>query len=313
MEFPDEKAITLNLDDGSASVEPLSEDACVEIVCGRPFVDVAGNSLLASSHSESRRNVSSSWSGGVSEEAACGRTETSATNDATSQIGLRKEWMRSALGEHASVASFAAFAIALMTNHAPSRLVEDSLKAALDEVRHAKASFDIASKLAGAHVGPGPLPPSSHSFDRNLTKLAMSVAREGCVDETLSSLALAAEAELIGDALENGASDGTKYSGVANDLLVWIMGELRTISMDEIYHSSLAWRTLSWVCDVDVNACDAAKQKVLNENELTTAFQRRFGNSFQGNHVLREQMVAAWRNIYTHQELLYSNSQQFFH
>ncbi len=51
------------------------------------------------------------------------------------------------LGEHASVASFSAFTKALVTNQAPSNLVQDALEAALDEVRHTRTSFDIASKL----------------------------------------------------------------------------------------------------------------------------------------------------------------------
>ena len=62
------------------------------------------------------------------------------------QLLLGKEWAKNALGEHASVASFSTFSIALMTNHAPSYLVEDALKlkAGLDEIRHARTSFKIA-------------------------------------------------------------------------------------------------------------------------------------------------------------------------
>ena len=105
----------------------------------------------------------------------------------TNQLSLGDKWARNALREHASVASFAAFSIALMTNPAPSNLVEDSLKAALGEVHHAKTSFAIASKLLGKDVSPGPLPPSNHQFNSDLTALSMSVAKEGCADSLAPS------------------------------------------------------------------------------------------------------------------------------
>jgi hypothetical protein len=81
---------------------------------------------------------------------------------------LVEDWTQRALGEHSSVASFSVFSIALMTNQAPSDLVNDALNAGLDEVRHAKTSFEIASVLAGRDVRPGPLPPSSHEFHGDL-------------------------------------------------------------------------------------------------------------------------------------------------
>ena len=110
----------------------------------------------------------------------------SAVNE-TNQHGLREIWMRNALGEHASVASFTAFSIALMMIHTPTNLVKDSLKAALDEVRHAKMSFAIASKLLGNDVTHGLLPPSKHQFNGDLTALAILVAKKGCIEETLSA------------------------------------------------------------------------------------------------------------------------------
>lgn len=97
----------------------------------------------------------------------------------TNQLSLEDKRARNALREHASVVSFAAFSIALMTNHAPRNLVKDSLKAALDEVHHAKMSFAITSKLLRKDVSPGPLPPSNHQFNCDLTALAISMAKEG--------------------------------------------------------------------------------------------------------------------------------------
>jgi hypothetical protein len=223
--------------------------------------------------------------------------------DGSNQHRLGEEWTRNALGEHASVASFAAFSIALMTNQAPSDLVEDSLNAALDEVRHAKISFVIASMLVGSDVIPGPLPPSNHQFDHDMTALALAVTKEGCVDETLSALAAAAEVEMIDSVLAHGATRGTKYYGVASELLLRIRNNLRTISMDESNHSALAWRTLDWICMVDADACDATKETVLNEDNLLKAFHRRFGRDF-GAPELLDRIMAAWKSIYTNQRIL---------
>lgn len=303
--FPSDAAELIVIDGNFADVPLISEDKCLPIVCGRPFVDSEGHSLLASPFSAEECGDTSSWLGEVSMNDSGKAMETQASSPIINknQLILGGEWTNNALGEHASIASFAAFSIALMTNHAPSNLVEDSLKAALDEVRHAKTSFDIASKLMGKLVGPGPLPPSSHEFNHDLTTLAMSVAKEGCVDETLSALAAAAEVELIDEVLTNGVAEGNKYLDIDSELLVWIRNELHTISMDESNHSALAWRTLDWVCSVDHGACESVKQSVLDESNLIAAFQRRFGSIFKDTPEVLDRMMVAWANIYTNQNI----------
>lgn len=303
--FPDDQEQLIDVaSDTYASVPALEpEGTCTVIMVGRPFVDSSGHSLVASSISANVCSDTSSWLGETLTLAHEGELIASVVNT-TNQNSLGEKWTRNALGEHASVASFAAFSIALMTNHAPSDLVEDSLKAALDEVRHAKTSFAIASKLSGKDVSPGPLPHSKHQFDRDLSTLAISVAQEGCVDETLSALSAAADVELINEVLKNGAAVGSKYYGIGGDLLVWIRDELSTISMDESNHSALAWRTLDWVCRVDADACGAAKQSVLSENKLIESFQRRFGRNLEYSPELLERMMMTWRKIYTGRGLL---------
>mmetsp|Transcript_25608 Transcript_25608/g.55088 ORF Transcript_25608/g.55088 Transcript_25608/m.55088 type:complete len:227 (-) Transcript_25608:65-745(-) len=182
-----------------------------------------------------------------------------------------------------------------MTNQAPSNLVEDALKAALDEVRHAKTSFDIASRLTGKEVGPGPLPESKHAFGHDMKALAMAVAKEGCVDETLSALEAAAEVDAINDVLNN-VADGTKYADIDTKVLTWIRDELNIIAMEESNHAALAWRTFEWVCSVDSDGCNSVKEHVLNEDELKRAFQRRFA-SFDGNSEALKTMEDSWKAI----------------
>lgn len=108
-----------------------------------------------------------------------------------------------------------------MTNGAPSNFVQDALNAALDEVRHARTSFAIASKLRGQDIVPSSLPESKHEFVHDLKSLAVAVAKEGCIDETLSALDAAYKAELIGLALESELLEETEYSSIDKDTLAW--------------------------------------------------------------------------------------------
>ena len=275
-------------------------DICARATPGRPFVDSAGAKLQASSVLISgSAKEANDWSAIKSRESS--GTPSSNSTISQSQLILGGEWTTNALGEHASVASFAAFSIALMTNQAPSDLVEDALKAALDEVRHAKTSFNIASKLTGTDVGPSPLPESKLSFDRDMKALALAVAKEGCVDETLSALEVAAEVDVINTVLAGGVVEGTKYSGVDSDTLVWIRDELRTIALEESSHAALAWRTFKWVCSVDSDACEATKQSVLNDDWLDRAFDNRFGRGERTERL--QQMEKDWKEIHSQKDV----------
>jgi len=268
-------------------VPKMTGNVCARPIEGRPFVDSLGNTLFAT---PLIATTSASWSAskqGGAMKALPAQSDSSIINEQS----LGHEWTRSALGEHASIASFAAFSIALMTNGAPSNLVQDALKAALDEVRHARTSFAIASKLRGQHIVPGSLPESKHEFGHDLKALAIAVAKEGCIDETLSALDAAYKAELIGYALET-ELESTEYSGIDKDTLVWIQKELNMIAMDESRHSSLAWRTLNWICNVDSEACDEVKTNILNDDKLEQAFHHRFGSADN------LQIMQLWREHY---------------
>eukprot|EP00985_Skeletonema_marinoi_P017529 scaffold9636_cov131-Skeletonema_marinoi.AAC.3 len=264
-------------------VPKMTGNVCARPIEGRPFVDSLGNTLFAT---PLIATTSASWSASK-QKALPAQSDSSIINEQS----LGHEWTRSALGEHASIASFAAFSIALMTNGAPSNLVQDALKAVLDEVRHARTSFAIASKLRGQHIVPGSLPESKHEFGHDLKALAIAVAKEGCIDETLSALDAAYKAELIGYALET-ELESTEYSGIDKDTLVWIQKELNMIAMDESRHSSLAWRTLNWICNVDSEACDEVKTNILNDNKLEQAFHHRFGSADN------LQIMQLWREHY---------------
>ncbi|KAL7541858.1 hypothetical protein ACHAXR_011295 [Thalassiosira sp. AJA248-18] len=276
---------------------------CARAVIGRPFVDATGGSLQAMPWIPGDKDESAaalSWTGEALME-----VQASFIGNATTQFLLGEDWTQRALGEHASVASFSAFSIALMTNQAPSDLVVASFKAGLDEIRHAKTSFDIASKLTGRDVGPSALPESKLEFSHDLKALALAVAREGCVDETLSAFAAAVEVEHINEVLENSLEE-TQYYNIDRDLLTYIRNELVKIAMDESNHSALAWRTLNWVCSVDLDVCDDVHRDVFEESNLEKRFNLRADGSFGEKTLVLHSMREEWKKIFSAHKLAHS-------
>ena len=268
---------------------------CARAVAGRPFIDNSGGSLQAIPYFHGGQDDCAasdlSWTGEANVGVGASSTNT------TTQFFLGEDWTHRALGEHASVASFSAFSIALMTNKAPSDLVDAALKAGLDEIRHAKISFDIASKLTGKDVGPGPLPESKLEFAHDLKSLALALAREGCLDETLSAFVAAVEVDHIAEVLAGKVQD-SPYSNVDPELLVFIKNELANIAMDESNHSVLAWRTLNWVCSLDKAACDAVHNDVFDETALESRFYQRADASFGETASVHQSMRSEWMKVF---------------
>ena len=283
LEFP--------LTDSNTELQPNSTVPSIECLIlaeGRPFIDTTGKSLQAS---PALKDADLSWSGYLEEK---GTEESLKNGTENAPLSLGEDWTRRALAEHASVASFSAFSIALMTNQAPSYLVEDSFKAAQDEIRHARVSFDIASILTGKEIGPGPLPASTLEFKRDLTTLALSVAREGCIDETLSTFSAALEANAIDDFLK-GVTVNSKYSNIDRDVLALMRNELKQISAEEGNHSALAWRTLNWICSIDKNACTHVYGDVFKEKNLRQRINQVIPN--QQFEVL-EMIFEEWSHVF---------------
>jgi hypothetical protein len=140
---------------------------------------------------------------------------------------LAAAWERSALFEHASVASFARVALELMAAGAPAHLVAQSHEAALDEIRHAELCFALANRFRGAPRGPGKLDlGDSLPLRRDLVALAVSTVREGCIGETIAAL--------IAEEQHDRATDPE------------VRRALAIIAADEARHAELAWKTVAW-------------------------------------------------------------------
>ncbi len=150
------------------------------------------------------------------------------TLTASTRSTLAAAWVHSARAEHASVASFARFALELMALGAPADLVRDAQAAMGDEIEHAELCFGIARALSGDDVGPGPLSLAGVKFGA-IDPVAVAVATvvEGCVNETLA--AALALAELAAARDED------------------VVRALSKIAEDETRHAGLAWRAVAWM------------------------------------------------------------------
>jgi len=140
---------------------------------------------------------------------------------------LAQLWAERGRNEHASVASFGRFALALMALGAPPELIEAAHRAALDEIRHARLAISLASAYGDEPMGFGALRVDG-AFDDldSLEAMAIATVVEGCIGETLSAIEAATAA----------AQAGPRAVRVA----------LEVIARDEARHAELAWAFVRW-------------------------------------------------------------------
>ncbi|MCU0685343.1 MAG: ferritin-like domain-containing protein [Polyangiaceae bacterium] len=113
----------------------------------------------------------------------------------------------------------------LLALGAPPGLVEATHRAALDEIRHARLCFALASAYAGGSLGAGELllpPPRAP----DLPELARESYLDGCIGE-------ACAAAVARDELRDCEDPA-------------IAAVLRVIARDEARHAKLAWQIVAW-------------------------------------------------------------------
>lgn len=142
---------------------------------------------------------------------------------------LRRGWSEQALMEHASVASFARFALQLLSLGAPAELVAAAATAMQDELRHAQDCFRLARRHSDAELGPGPLPVAGALEETDLMEVVLGTVREGCIGETLAALEAA-------EALQHCEDPEARVV-------------LERIAAEETQHAELAWRFVAWAID----------------------------------------------------------------
>jgi hypothetical protein len=128
-------------------------------------------------------------------------------------------WTEDAASEHASIAAFAALTLDLLAHGFPARLLERAASAQAEEVAHARGALEIASRLAGRPLAPGPLPVGR--VPPGLVQLAVDAAVLGGLGESLAAAIAAARLAVCTDPLTR--------------------AHLSRVAQDEARHAALAW------------------------------------------------------------------------
>lgn len=129
--------------------------------------------------------------------------------------------------EAASVDAFLRFEQDLREHGAPHELRVRALRAARDEVRHAKTTATLAKKFGASKGEWSKRPTLEPRRRRSLVEVALENAVEGCVRETFGALVGMWQAERAQDASVRRA--------------------MKAIARDESRHARLAWSVLGWV------------------------------------------------------------------
>lgn len=154
------------------------------------------------------------------------------------------QWLRQALDEHAAISAFVLLARELRQLRAPASLVRGALRAAADEVRHARACFAIASAYLDRPLGPGPLPSLRPHTERKHDDVAREAVTDGCFGE-----GVAAQLARL------------RAAATPDPVLRRVLG---SIARDEARHAELGWQTLAWCLRVGGNSTRAVARHALS-------------------------------------------------
>jgi len=158
--------------------------------------------------------------------------------DTVTRKRLATAWLDDALKEHASVAAFSRFAMQLLGVGAPAHLVQNALRASLDEIAHAKACFALARRYGAAASGPSALAIHDALEEVDLAALVALNVEEGCIGETLGVL--------IADEQRGRATDPH------------VRSILERVVRDEARHADLGWRFVAWAIGRDPHLREVA-------------------------------------------------------
>jgi hypothetical protein len=145
------------------------------------------------------------------------------------RTAIAAHFAESGLMEHASIAAFARFSLQLLALGAPPELVSACTAAMVDETRHARLCFGLASRYAGRSIAPGPLDVTGALAAVTLRDVVELVVHEGCIGETAAALeatwaAEAATDPLVREVLQGIAEDEGRHAALAFQFVAWAVG-----------------------------------------------------------------------------------------
>lgn len=163
----------------------------------------------------------------------------------TPDDALGELWLRRALAEHASIATFAELTLELMAHGAPPELLHAAQRAQADELRHAIACFGVASALLERQVGPGDYPAATRRVPgRSKAELAVESLRDGVLGEGYA-------AELARASITRAAPE--------------LQPLFRVIAHEEAQHAELGFEVLRWCLKAGGAEVAAALSDALQE------------------------------------------------
>ena len=234
--------------EGMELVEDTDGDACCykanyreirsepDCVLGRPLME-AGEAKIA----ELSDRAGGTWSKGAF--TAIQLDQLSASQRAVAG----RFYLKTALYEHASIASFQKYALDLMRFGAPPHLLDRAQQATRDEILHARMSFALATQLLGEPVQPGALE-YTPVLCADLKTFARDTLIQGAIGETLAVL-LAAEQLRV-----------AKTPAVREFL--------QRVVEDESKHAELAWETLRWCVQQDSSIAEVLLEAIDAEHGI---------------------------------------------
>lgn|GEM_PF-3176353 len=160
---------------------------------------------------------------------------------------------RDARDEHASVAAFSRISLTLVALGAPSRLVELAHQAALQEIRHARRTFALASAYLERTVGPGPLP-------------ELLTEASGCDGTPAEAISWLAAESLADGCLGEGFAAAMAQQACTRARDPAVRETLAVIARDEAAHAEFSWELLGWCLAV-------GGEKVRDELRANRVFQ----------------------------------------
>lgn len=191
------------------------------VVCGRPF-------LIEQEDRKAMSVCRDEWCAtrlASSDELPMSSDQTSHSEQAIAAQYFEKI----ALMEHASIAAFARFSLQLLSLGAPAQFIEETNQALVDETKHARLAFALASRFGGRNLGPGKLAIDGAMHANTPASILTTTILEGCVGETMAALEARAALQVCQDAE--------------------VRAVLEEIAGDEERHAALAWKVVKWMVE----------------------------------------------------------------